>query len=108
MNRRLMKSVVSTTSSAGVSEARSCAAATIEAPAKTTIEITMATAGAMPLATIATPVITPKAMMPASTGSAARAPVRKLLVVAAVRPDAGPQFIGALVLAGFADLLAAR
>src|SRR5258708_12737932 len=100
MKRRLMNNVVSTAGSAGVPEARSCAAATREAPAKTASEISMAMAGAMPLATIATPVITPKAMTPGSTGKAARAPVRKLLVVIA---DAGLQFFAALVLAGFAD-----
>src|SRR5258706_3052868 len=109
MKRRLMNNVVSTTSSAGVPEASSCAAATIEAPAKTAREISMAIGGAMPLATIATPVITPKAMMPGSTGNAARAPVTKLLLagaVAAVRPNAGLQLIAALVLAGFTDLFA--
>src|SRR5216117_1625067 len=107
MNRRLMNTVVSTTSSAGVPEARSCAAATIEAPAKTMIDISIATSGAMPLATMATPVMTPKATMPASTGSAARAPATSSFR-AAVLADAGLQLFAALVLAGFADLLAPR
>src|SRR4051812_44141582 len=106
MKRRLMKSVVNTTSNAGAPEARSCAAATIEAPAKTKIEISMATAGAMPLATIATPVMTPKATIPASTGSAARAPARYVLS-GAVLADARLQLFAALFLAGFADLFAA-
>jgi hypothetical protein len=38
--------------------------------------MSIATAGAIPLATIATPVMTPKATMPGRTGSAARAPIR--------------------------------
>src|SRR2546425_571827 len=107
MKRRLMKTVVITTSRTGVPEARSCAAATIEAPAKTMIDISIATSGAMPLATMATPVMTPKATTPASTGSAARAPARNSFR-AAVLADAGLQFFAALVLAGLADLLAAR
>src|SRR5512134_4071209 len=37
----------------------------------------MATSGGMPLATIATPVMTPKGTMPRSTGSVARAPAAK-------------------------------
>src|SRR5438128_604256 len=107
MKRRLMKTVVITTSRTGVPEARSCAAATIEAPAKTMIDISIATSGAMPLATMATPVMTPKATTPASTGSAARAPARNSFR-AAVLADAGLQVFAALVLAGFADLLAPR
>src|SRR2546425_9299643 len=91
MNRRLMNTVVRTTSSAGVPEASSCAAATIEAPAKTMRDISIATSGAMP----------------ASTGSAARAPATSSFR-AAVLADAGLQLFAALVLAGFAELLAAR
>src|SRR5438552_562014 len=107
MNRRLMNTVVKMTSSAGVPEASSCAAATIEAPANTTSDISIATSGAMPLATMATPVMTPKATMPASTGSAARAPATRSFR-AAVLADAGLQLFAALVLAVFADLLAPR
>src|SRR5258706_496110 len=107
MNRRLMNTVVSTTSSAGVSEASSCAAATIEAPANTTIDISIATGGAMPLATMATPVMMPKATTPGSAASAARAPARRSLL-AAVFADAGLQLFAALVLAGLAQLLAVR
>src|SRR5437870_2352432 len=46
MNRRLMNTVVKMTSSAGVPEASSCAAATIEAPANTTSDISIAAGGA--------------------------------------------------------------
>src|SRR6185503_5779048 len=74
MKRRLMISVVRTISAAGAAEARSCAEATMDAPANTMSDISMATSGGMPLATIATPVITPNGMMPRSTGSVARAP----------------------------------
>src|SRR6185295_17194073 len=74
MKRRLMISVVSTISAAGAAEARSCAEATMDAPANTMSDISIATSGGMPLATIATPVITPNGMMPRSTGSVARAP----------------------------------
>src|SRR5260221_2970612 len=107
MTRRLMNTAVSTTSSAGVSEASSCAAATIEAPANTTIDISIATGGVMPLATMATPVMMPKATTPGSAASAARAPARRSLL-AAVFADAGLQLFAALVLAGLAQLLAAR
>src|SRR5438105_2916704 len=107
MKRRLMNTVVRTTSSTGVPEARSCAAATIEAPANTTIDISIATSGAMPLATIATPVMMPKAATPGSTGSAARAPARRSFR-AALFADAGLQLFAALVLAGLADPVAAR
>src|SRR6185436_11739757 len=74
MKRRLMISVVRMMSAAGAAEASSCAEATIEAPANTMSDISSATSGGMPLATIATPVITPNGMMPRSTGSVARAP----------------------------------
>src|SRR2546421_11755437 len=77
MKRRFMKMVVRITSSAGVPEARSCAEATIEAPANTRSDISIAIAGAMPLATIATPQITPKGATPVSTGSEARTPSAK-------------------------------
>src|SRR6476620_2056113 len=107
MNRRLMNTVVRMTSSAGVPDASSCAAATIEAPAKTTIDISIATSGGIPLATMATPVMTPKATTPGSTGSAARAPASRSFL-AALFADAGLQVFAALVLAGFADPLAAR
>src|SRR5436190_2524518 len=107
MNRRLMNTVVRMTSSAGVLEARSCAAATIEAPAKTRSDISIATAGGMPLATMATPVMTPKATTPGSTGAAARAPATRSFG-AELLADAGLQLFAALVLASLADLLAAR
>src|SRR6185503_11614781 len=58
-----------TISAAGAAEARSCAEATMDAPANTMSDISMATSGGMPLATIATPVITPNGMMPRSTVS---------------------------------------
>src|SRR6185436_7721857 len=74
MKRRLMISVVRMMSAAGAAEASSCAEATIEAPANTMSDISSATSGGMPLATIATPVITPNGTMPSSTGRVARAP----------------------------------
>jgi hypothetical protein len=76
MKRRLMTSVVRMITATGADEASSCAEATIEAPANTSRDISMATSGGMPLATMATPVMTPKGMMPRSTGSVARAPAR--------------------------------
>jgi len=69
--------VVRMITAAGAAEARSCADATIEAPANTSRDISMATSGGMPLATIATPVITPKGMMPSRIGSVPRAPAAK-------------------------------
>src|SRR5687768_10541760 len=111
MKRRLMISVVSTMSSAGACDASSCAEATIEAPANTMSDISMATSGGMPLATIATPVMTPKGTMPRSTGRVARAPAAKLLLAAAfpaLFPDTGPIVVALLVLARFADALALR
>ena len=68
MKRRLMISVVRMITATGAVEARSCAEATIEAPANTSSDISMATSGGMPLATIATPVMTPKGMMPRRSG----------------------------------------
>ena len=65
------------TSSAGVPEASSCAEATIEAPANTSSDVSIAASGGMPLATIATPVITPNGATPRRTGSEARAPAAK-------------------------------
>src|SRR4051812_2084644 len=109
MKRRLMKSVARMTRTAGVSCARSCAEATIEAPAKTITDIAMAAAGEMPLATIATPVMMPKGAMPSSTGRAARAPSaragrwRRLLFTETL-PHAGAGFVALLVLARFARL----
>src|SRR2546423_10679821 len=105
MKRRLMKMVVRMTSAAGEPEARSCAAATIEAPAKTRSDISIAMSGVMPLATIATPAMTPNAATPGSTASAARAPATNSSL-AALFADAGPELVAALVLARVADLLA--
>src|SRR5258708_34870312 len=58
MNRMLMNSVARMISAAGVPCESSCAVATIDAPAKTKTDIAIAASGAMPLATIATPVMT--------------------------------------------------
>jgi hypothetical protein len=69
-----MKAVARITSASGVLEARSCAEAIIDAPANTVTDISIAMAGGMPLATIATPQISPKGATPSSTGSEARAP----------------------------------
>ena len=69
-----MNAVARSTSASGVPEARSCAEAIIEAPANTVIDISTAIAGAMPLATIATPVMSPNGATASSTGSEARAP----------------------------------
>src|SRR5437764_7887431 len=107
MKRRLMKTVVRITSAAGEPEARSCAAATIDAPAKTRSDISIAMSGVMPLATIATPAMTPNAATPGSTASAARAPARNSSL-AAVLAEAGLELFAALVLARLADLLAPR
>ena len=74
MNRMFMNSVARMISAAGVPCDSSCAVATIDAPANTKIDIAIAVSGAMPLATIATPVITPKGTMPRRTGNAARKP----------------------------------
>src|SRR2546421_8100330 len=107
MKRRLMKMVVRMTSAAGEPEARSCAAATMEAPAKTRSDVSIAMSGVMPLATIATPAMTPNAATPGSTASAARVPARNSSL-AACFADAGPELVAALVLARLADLLAPR
>src|SRR5436853_4568982 len=107
MKRRLMKIVVRMTSAAGEPEARSCAAATIEAPAKTRSDISIAMSGVMPLATIATPAMTPNAATPGSTASAARAPAASSSL-AALFADASPQVVAVLVLARLADLLSPR
>src|SRR5258708_7491310 len=74
MNRMLMNSVARMISAAGVPCEGRCAVATIDAPAKTKTDIAIAASGAMPLATIAAPVMTPKGTMPRSTGSDARSP----------------------------------
>src|SRR5512145_23822 len=105
MKRRLMTSVVRMTRARGVLEARSCAEATIEAPAKTTIDMSIATSGGMPLATMATPVMMPKGITASSTGSVARAPAVKLLFTSMLL-EAGAQLVALLVLAGCARLLA--
>src|SRR2546423_2344841 len=105
MKRRLMKMVVRMTSAAGEPEARSCAAATIEAPAKTRSDISIAMSGVMPLATIATPAMTPNAATPGSTASAARAPATNSSL-AELFADADPEVDAALVLALLAHLLA--
>src|SRR5437762_2167346 len=81
--------------------------APIRMPASTRSDISMAARGGMPLATIATPAMMPKATTPRRTGSAARAPATKLLLCAMLA-DAAQQVLARLALAGFAQLRAAR
>src|SRR5690242_21076776 len=106
MKRRLMKTVARITSATGEPEASSWAAATIDAPANTSSDISIASAGVMPLATMAMPAMTPNAATPGSTASAARAPAASSSLAALLIADAGLQVVAALVLAGLADLLA--
>src|SRR3990170_3842888 len=102
MKRRLMISVVRMITATGADEASSCAEATIEAPAKTSMDISMATSGGMPLATIATPVMTPKGMMPRRRGSVARAPATKATLLLAAVTAHLLAHAGALLVAGLA------